>query len=196
MGERQVAVEKARKQEELKRKAEEEEKAKAEAEAKATEDKTKAADAEAKPEGEGKDKAEGEQKKEGVEPAKEDEPKKEADEPKKETSDEPQQEEKKEEDEEMMDETPPKAELTEAEKQTRFRALTVPDISAFVMSASFSCFCIPDKTEGFDDIRYEWANEDGSKDYLKKWVLQKKISSRMDDLQPSEWFKTKAAEYP
>merc|ERR1712008_353727 len=48
---------------------------------------------------------------------------------------------------------------------------------------------------GFDNIRDEWASEDGSKDYLKKWVLQKKISSRMDDLQPSEWFKTKAAEY-
>jgi len=48
-----------------------------------------------------------------------------------------------------------------------------PDISPFVMSAS----------------------EDASKDYLKKWVLRKKITSRVDDLQPSEWFKAKAAEY-
>jgi len=185
--ERQAAVEKARKQEELNRKAEEEEKAKVEAEAKPAEDKKEGADAKANPEGEVKDDTEGENK--GVEPAKE------ADEPKKDASEESKKEEKKEEDEEMMDETPPKAELTEVEKQAKFRVLTVPDISSFVMSSGFGHFCIPEKTEGFDDIIYEWANEDGSRDYLSKWVLQKKITSRMDDLQPSEWFKTKAAEY-
>jgi len=193
--ERQAAVEKARKQEELKRKAEEDEKAKSEVEAKA------AADAEANPEGEGKKDTEGETKKDAEKPASEagavkagEGPKKEAEEQKKGVSDESQQE-KKEEDEEMMDEKPPKAELTEAEKQARFRTSTVPDISSFVMSSSFSCFSIPDKTESFDDITYEWANEAGSKDYLSKWVLQKKTTSRMDDLQPSEWFKTKAADW-
>lgn len=42
-------------------------------------------------------------------------------------------------------------------------------------------------------MRYAWASASDSKDYLRKWVLEQKRTSRIDDLQPSKWFMEKLA---
>jgi len=64
-----------------------------------------------------------------------------------------------------------------------------------VLSQSFAHFTIPEKEEGFDDIRYEWQKEAASKDYLRKWVLDRKLTSRIEDLQPGQWFVDKLVEW-
>jgi len=94
------------------------------------------------------------------------------------------------------EEGPPKVELTEEEEKMWFRPQPgAPDLTSTVLSQSFAYFTIPEKDEGFDAIRYEWQNEETSKEYLRKWVLEKKLTSRMEDLQPSQWFKDKLAEW-
>merc|ERR1712113_452677 len=75
------------------------------------------------------------------------------------------------------EEGPPKVELTEEEEKMWFRPQPgAPDLTSTVLSQSFAYFTIPEKDEGFDDIRYEWQNEDTSKEYLRKWVLEKKLT--------------------
>jgi len=64
------------------------------------------------------------------------------------------------------------------------------DLLDQVLAESFGDFSIPEKSEGFDEIKFEWQNEAKSGDYLNTWRKQKKISSRMDHLQVGEWFKT------
>jgi len=64
-----------------------------------------------------------------------------------------------------------------------------------LMNTAFSLFTTPDKSEGFDDIRYEWDSAADSKEYLKVWVTNKKLSTRVEDLKPGEFFVTKNAEF-
>merc|ERR1711920_779878 len=94
------------------------------------------------------------------------------------------------------EEGPPKVELTEEEEKMWFRPQPgAPDLTSTVLSQSFAYFTIPGKDEGFDDIRFEWQGEGTSKEYLRKWVLEKKLTSRIEDLQPSQWFKDKLVEW-
>merc|ERR1712151_91410 len=93
------------------------------------------------------------------------------------------------------DEEPPIAELTEEESKIWFMKNTLPDLTANVLENSFGDFGIPTKEEGFDEIKYEWQKEKASKAYLRNWVLEKKRTSRMDNLQPSEWFKQQQTEF-
>jgi len=136
-----------------------------------------------------KSKEEGEEKKEAVQEEKKEEVKEE-EKPKQEVK-----EEEKKEEEEEPEEPMPQAELTEEEKKLSFRQPVTNDLTTQVLNAAFDQFCIPEKDEGFDEIRFAWQNEENSKAYLKKWVLERKITSRIEDLAPSEWFKTKVAEF-
>merc|ERR1719379_1492496 len=63
------------------------------------------------------------------------------------------------------------------------------------MSLNFYKFSLPSKTEGFDEIKYEWDNESKAKAYLTEWQKEQKLTCRVEDLQPGEWFKTKSAEW-
>jgi len=158
---KQMAEAKKKFEEERKKKAEEEKKKKAEEAG----------------EGDKKDGEKDEEKKEGeAEEKKEEEKKMEVDEEKK---DEPMEEEETE---------PPKVELTDEEKAKWFRKPTVSDLTNKVLNEAFGSFSIPEKSEGFDDIRFEWQKADKSKEYLRKWVVERKRTSRMDHLQPSAWF--------
>jgi len=123
----------------------------------------------------------GDKEKEVTEEKKEDEKKEEAAEEKKEEADD--------------DEPMPQVELTEEEKKQNFRPPVMTDITPHLLNSTFAQFCIPEKDEGFDEVRYEWQNEEKSKAYLKNWVLEKKITSRVEDLTPSESFQTKLAEF-
>jgi len=166
-----------------------ESKAKADAEKKAKEDEEKKAK---DGEGEGEEEKKDEEKKdEEMKDAEEEMKKRKKDEEKK---DEEQEKEEEEEEEEGEEETEPKkAELTEEDKALKFRKRDVPDVSSFVMNSAFADFSVPTKAEGFDEVIFAWEKKTGSTDYLKNWVLERKITSRMESLQPSDWFKEKYA---
>eukprot|EP00930_Biecheleria_cincta_P068818 TRINITY_DN56642_c0_g1_i1.p1 TRINITY_DN56642_c0_g1~~TRINITY_DN56642_c0_g1_i1.p1 ORF type:complete len:1014 (+),score=321.33 TRINITY_DN56642_c0_g1_i1:73-3042(+) len=118
-----------------------------------------------------------------------------------EKGEEPPEEEKKEEEEEKPDmsmevdeeEQPPKAELTEDEKKECFAKKPdgLPDMSTALLSTSFAKFTIPEKEEGFDEVEYGWQDEPAAKEHIKMWAQERKVTTRIDDLAPSEWFKEK-----
>jgi len=69
-----------------------------------------------------------------------------------------------------------------------FRKASISDLTPKVLSDAFASFSIPEASEGFDQVRFEWQKADGSKEYLRKWVLERKRTARMDHLTPSQWF--------
>lgn len=93
------------------------------------------------------------------------------------------------------EEEPPVAELTPEEKALCFKPQAVTDLSSAAMSASFDQFTLPGPDEGFHEARYEWQSEATAKEYLRSWVLQKKMTTRVEDIQPSEWFFGRLAEW-
>jgi len=111
-----------------------------------------------------------------------------------EKKDEPMEEEEKAVEEEPAPEEPV-AELTEEEKQVFFLPKSVPDLTQQVMNSSFGKFSTPAKDEGFDDIRYEWQSGAKAADFLKKWVMEKKLTTRVEGIQPGKAFKEKKAEF-
>merc|ERR1712048_1033819 len=177
---------------EMRKKAEEQRKKAAEdAKKKADEMKKKAEEAKKKAEEKKKKEEEAKKKKEAGEEVEEEEVKEE------EKKDEVKEEEKRDEAmEEKEEEQPPKVELTEEEKKMWFRPQAgASDLTSTVLSQSFALFTLPEKEEGFDDMRYEWQNAKESTEYLQKWVLDKKLPSRIEDLQPSQFFKDKLTEW-
>merc|ERR1711879_818689 len=119
-------------------------------------------------------------------------------EPKEETKEEeaPKAEEAEEKPAEEDEETePPTAELTEEEMKATFATGFIKDLSDVVLNKAFGDFSIPDKSEGFDEVKFVWQKEKPSKDYLQKWVLERKRTSRIEDLKPSEWFTNKQADF-
>jgi len=93
---------------------------------------------------------------------------------------------------EEVEEEPPKVVLTDDEKHDWFRKSTpVPDIVPSTMSATFSTFTFPDKDEGFDQLDYKWKNAAESEAYLRQWTLERKVTTRIEDLQPSDYFREK-----
>jgi len=121
--------------------------------------------------------------------AKEEEPKK---------GEEAQTAEKNEGDEDKMDEDgdePPVVELTDKEKTQWFKTKSVSDLTTWVLSTNFAKFSLPGDDEGFDSVRYAWHGKEASEEYLKQFILKHKITCRIEDLQPSEWFKTKWGEW-
>lgn len=93
--------------------------------------------------------------------------------------------------EEEMEEEPPQAELTEEEQNLSFRKQAVPDLTSFVLNMTFTKFTIPEKSEGFDEVRFEWNKGPAAATYLKKWIIDRKLTTRVEDLVPSAWFNMK-----
>jgi len=93
--------------------------------------------------------------------------------------------------EEPEEPEPTDIELTEEDKKTWFRPPPVSDLTTGVLNSAFGKFTLPQKSEGFDDIKYEWEPATKANDYLRKWVLDRKVTSKMEDLKPSDWFKEK-----
>merc|ERR1740129_2210810 len=86
----------------------------------------------------------------------------------------------------------PPVELTEEEKKLWFRKM---DLSDLAMASSFANFSMPTKEDGFDSITYAWASEAGTATFLKDWVLQKKLTSRVEDIKPGDGFKEAWAQW-
>eukprot|EP00444_Apocalathium_aciculiferum_P030363 CAMPEP_0183444692 /NCGR_PEP_ID=MMETSP0370-20130417/95862_1 /TAXON_ID=268820 /ORGANISM="Peridinium aciculiferum, Strain PAER-2" /LENGTH=879 /DNA_ID=CAMNT_0025635129 /DNA_START=59 /DNA_END=2698 /DNA_ORIENTATION=- len=93
------------------------------------------------------------------------------------------------------DAEPPKAELTDEEKKLWFRTATTADIYGGHLDRVFMDFSIPQKSEGFDDIRFAWEKEAACKAYLHKKVAEKKRTCKLEIVVPSEWFFTTLKEW-
>merc|ERR1711920_104816 len=85
--------------------------------------------------------------------------------------------------------------LTAEEKAMWFKKSETKDLSSKDFSKLFSTFTIPSKEEGFDEIRYVWQKEPKCEEYLKKWVVEHKLTERVEDLQAGSWFKEQFAEW-
>merc|ERR1712217_80126 len=180
---KKLAEEKRKRQAEKKRKENERAKAKAEKErAKKMKELKKKQEAEKKAAEKKKLEAEGkevpEEKEEEPEPEEPDEP-----------------EEPVEEETAVMDEDPPKVELTAEEKAMCFVKVTTPDLTPTTLNTSFGSYSVPDKAEGFDDIKFNWSAAAKSKEFLKTYILDKKATTRVEDITPSAWFREKNASW-
>lgn len=90
---------------------------------------------------------------------------------------------------------PPVVELSEEEKKLVFKPCTIPDVTATSLSGNFAKYTLPEKDDGFDEIKYEWANASKAAEHLSAWRQERKVTARMEDLQPSEWFDGKQKEW-
>jgi hypothetical protein len=92
------------------------------------------------------------------------------------------------EEEEPVETDPPKASLTAEEKALRFFVNDTPDLTLPVLARSFAKFSLPEDGE-FDLVKHTWAKEKEAAAYVKNWVLEKKHTTRVEDIVPSAGFK-------
>lgn len=92
-----------------------------------------------------------------------------------------------------MDEEPPTVELSEEEQKAFFSKKPMPDLASYTLNTSFLKFSLPEKGEGFDEVKFEWSPKTKVEPYLKAWVKDKKVHSRVEELQPGEAFAKKWA---
>jgi len=172
----QQAEKERKKQIELKQKQLAEQRAKFEAQRKAMEEAAKAKEKAEAGEDEGKEEVDA--KEEVKEEVKEEKP-----------------EEK--EDVEMKEEPeePPKAQLDEEEQKLWFLPKPTTDMVSSVFNSTFADFSLPSVDEDFNEIRYEWASEVTAIEYMRSWMQAKKITTRIEDLVPSEWFLSRTMEW-
>merc|ERR1712232_637425 len=85
--------------------------------------------------------------------------------------------------------------LTDEDRRVRFIKKLSPDVQPQEVSSSFAKFCLPDNDEGFDQIVYVWQPEEKCRDEMKQWQLNKKMTERVEDLKPGDWFKGKLDEW-
>merc|ERR1712151_47786 len=87
-----------------------------------------------------------------------------------------------------MDEEELQVELSDQEKNMWYRKAATPDLNEAALSSSFAGFSLPSAEEGFDSIRFDWKPEGDCTKMLKDWILEKKLTQRVDDLKPGAWF--------
>uniref|UniRef100_A0A7S2LEP9 SPRY domain-containing protein n=1 Tax=Zooxanthella nutricula TaxID=1333877 RepID=A0A7S2LEP9_9DINO len=87
----------------------------------------------------------------------------------------------------------PRAVLSEEEKQMWFRKAPggIPDIAMPALTSAIAKFSLPEREEGFDEIRYQWYPKEKATEHFNSWVRDRKKAMPMDDLQPSDWFRKK-----
>lgn len=86
----------------------------------------------------------------------------------------------------------PTAELTDAEQRDWFKKQSATaDVAPFAMNQVVLKASLPDDREGFDEIVYGWRQADEALAHLKQWVQERKVNTRVEDLQPSDWFREK-----
>jgi len=106
--------------------------------------------------------------------------------------------EKEEDEDEVKDvdlEDVPQAELTTEEKKLVFRKAPVNDLAPYVLNTNFQNFSLPEEEEDFEEIRWVWQEEDKARQHLNEWIQMKKLTSRLEDLVPGDWFNSKWKEW-
>eukprot|EP00932_Pfiesteria_piscicida_P021975 SRR837773.8748.p1 GENE.SRR837773.8748~~SRR837773.8748.p1 ORF type:complete len:807 (-),score=339.40 SRR837773.8748:79-2499(-) len=86
-------------------------------------------------------------------------------------------------------------ELTDEEKALWYRKGAVADMSETAVSKHFMNFTLPGKEEGFDEITYEWQSQDAAEKLMKDWIFAKKLTQRVETVQPGQFFKDAWAEW-
>jgi len=93
---------------------------------------------------------------------------------------------------------PETLELTAEEKnmwhKKQFIAVT-PDLSQATLAKFYSSFTLPEKAEGFDDVKYVWQPQSECAKRLKGWIHERKLTQRVDDLEPGEWFRSNLSKW-
>jgi len=107
------------------------------------------------------------------------------------------EEEEKESEEEPMeveeaDPEPPKVTLDDEEKAKWFKPTNLNDLSPTALNASFEKFSLPEKSEGFDEVKFVWQDAAKSAQKLASWKEEKKLTARIEDLQLGDWYNEKA----
>lgn len=127
---------------------------------------------------------------EEIEKAKAKEEGKEVEEKKADEAEEAEEAEEPEADAKMEDEEPPKVTLTDEEENIVFRVSPTPDLLPVVLSKFFVTFTLPTKDEGFAEVKYVWSEEKAAQKHLKEWIVAKKLTTRVEELEAGVWFHT------
>merc|ERR1711933_642378 len=56
-------------------------------------------------------------------------------------------------------------------------------------------FSLPGDDEGIDMVTYAWQPLEQCQTYLAEWIRERKLTQRVEELQPSDWFKEKWSEW-
>ena len=79
--------------------------------------------------------------------------------------------------------------LSDSEMQTWFQKQNGGDIPEKDLAKVFSSFALPTVEEGFHEIQFVWQGEKECSEHMKKWIAERKLTQRVEDLKPNEWFK-------
>lgn len=88
-----------------------------------------------------------------------------------------------------VDEPTQPVELTEEEAKLWYRKLSTVDINERLLSKAYTDFSLPSCEDGFDDVAFEWQPANECSQLLQSWILNRKLTQRVEDLQPGAWFK-------
>merc|ERR1712008_250397 len=82
-------------------------------------------------------------------------------------------------------------ELTGEDRKLIHLKKPTSDLLPLDIGKCFHRFSIPEVDEGFDNIKYEWADEEACQEYLTSWISKRKATQRIEDLQPGKFFSEK-----
>ncbi|CAE6920097.1 Hnrnpu [Symbiodinium sp. CCMP2592] len=82
--------------------------------------------------------------------------------------------------------------LTDCEMQSWFQKKNDGDIPEKELAKVFSDFSLPTADEGFQEIQFMWQGEKECLEHMQKWIAERKLTQRVEDLKPTEWFKKQA----
>merc|ERR1712137_892773 len=85
--------------------------------------------------------------------------------------------------------------LTAEEKSCFFNNALTPDMDEKELGRIFGTFSLPEKSEGFDEVKFVWQNQAKSEEYIKAWVKTRKLNQRVEDLTPGTWFNEQWTEW-
>jgi len=94
-------------------------------------------------------------------------------------------------------EVPPKVELTDSERIQCFKRKEggIPDIAPSALTNSYPNWSFPDVSEGFDAIECQWQDRQGCEYALRQWKNERKLSTKVEYIGPSDWFKERWASW-
>merc|ERR1712194_565211 len=87
----------------------------------------------------------------------------------------------------------PGVELDADEKAQKFLKVRRPDLTFAQVADTFEKFSVPEKAEGFDEVRFSWGDTKKSKEYLRNYIIDQKIKSRVLKIGPTPWFRERVS---
>merc|ERR1719498_1049741 len=88
----------------------------------------------------------------------------------------------------------PKVSLTAEEKAIKFFDHKLKDLTEKELALTFTRFTLPESGE-FDKVQYAWAKEKDASSYVKDWILQRKLTTRVEDIAPGAAFKERSKKW-